>query len=116
MFQPAEEGVRGARAIVENGHLEDVDFLLAAHMYGGSEQHPCGICITAGHGLATTKLDVDFHGKASHAAAAPEQGNNALLAAATAVVEFTGHSTTWEGGYENQCRKAGCGKRAKYYL
>lgn len=65
IFQPAEEGVRGARAIVENGHLEDVDFLLAAHMYGGSEQHPCGICITAGHGLATTKLDVDFHGKAS---------------------------------------------------
>ena len=46
IFQPAEEGVRGARAIVENGHLEDVDFLLAAHMYGGSEQHPCGICIT----------------------------------------------------------------------
>lgn len=32
IFQPAEEGVRGARAIVENGHLEDVDFLLAAHM------------------------------------------------------------------------------------
>ena len=88
IFQPAEEGVRGARAIVENGHLEDVDFLLAAHMYGGSEQHPCGICITAGHGLATTKLDVDFHGKASHAAAAPEQGNNALLAAATAVLNL----------------------------
>lgn len=57
-------------------------------MYGGSEQHPCGICITAGHGLATTKLDVDFHGKASHAAAAPEQGNNALLAAATAVLNL----------------------------
>ena len=88
IFQPAEEGVRGARAIVENGHLEDVDFLLGAHMYGGSEQHPCGICITAGHGLATTKLDADFHGKASHAAAAPEQGNNAMLAAATAVLNL----------------------------
>lgn len=88
IFQPAEEGVRGARAIVENGHLEDVDFLLGAHMYGGPEQHPCGICITAGHGLATTKLDADFHGKASHAAAAPEQGNNAMLAAATAVLNL----------------------------
>ena len=88
IFQPAEEGVRGARAIVENGHLDDVDFLLGAHMYGGSEQHPCGICITAGHGLATTKLDADFHGKASHAAAAPEQGENALLAAATAVLNL----------------------------
>lgn len=88
IFQPAEEGVRGAKAIVENGWLEDVDFLLSAHMYGGSEQHPCGICITKGHGLATTKLDADFHGKASHAAAAPEQGNNALLAAATAVLNL----------------------------
>lgn len=88
IFQPAEEGVRGARAIVENGHLEDVDFLLGAHMYGGSEQHPCGICVTAGHGLATTKLDADFHGKASHAASAPEQGNNAMLAAATAILNL----------------------------
>ena len=73
---------------MENGHLEDVDFLLGAHMYGGSEQHPCGICVTAGHGLATTKLDADFHGKASHAAAAPEQGNNAMLAAATAILNL----------------------------
>lgn len=88
IFQPAEEGVRGARAVVENGHLDDVDFLFGAHMYGGSEQHPCGICVTAGHGLATTKLDVDFHGKTSHAAAAPEQGNNAMLAAATAVLNL----------------------------
>ena len=88
IFQPAEEGVRGARAIVENGHLDDVHYLFGAHMYGGSEQHPSGICITAGHGLATTKLDADFHGKASHAAAAPEQGNNAMLAAATAVLNL----------------------------
>ncbi len=88
IFQPAEEGVRGARAVVENGHLDDVDFLFGSHMYGGSEQHPCGICVTAGHGLATTKLDVDFHGKASHVAAAPEQGNNAMLAAATAVLNL----------------------------
>ena len=32
IFQPAEEGVRGAHAIVENGWLDDADALLASHV------------------------------------------------------------------------------------
>ena len=32
IFQPAEEGVRGARSIVEQGHLDGVDYVLGAHM------------------------------------------------------------------------------------
>ena len=32
IFQPAEEGVRGAKAIVDKGHLEGVDFVLGTHV------------------------------------------------------------------------------------
>ena len=32
IFQPAEEGVRGAKAIVEKGHLDDVQYLLGSHI------------------------------------------------------------------------------------
>lgn len=88
IFQPAEEGVRGAKAIVEQGHLDDVDVVLGAHMSGKENQEQCMIGIGDGHSLATTKMDVEFHGKAAHAAAAPEAGNNAMLAAATAVLNL----------------------------
>mgnify|MGYP002671194830 FL=1 len=30
IFQPAEEGVRGAKSIVENGHLDGVDYLIGS--------------------------------------------------------------------------------------
>ncbi|MGN0400078.1 MAG: amidohydrolase [Blautia sp.] len=88
IFQPAEEGVRGARSIVENGHLDDVDYVLGAHMGGGSQQKECGIGIGDGKSLATVKFDVEFFGKGSHAAASPEAGNNAMLSMATAILNL----------------------------
>lgn len=88
IFQPAEEGVRGAKAIVDAGHLDDVDYVFGAHMGGTPEQPEPMIGIGDGHSLATVKLDVDFHGKSAHAANAPECGNNAMLAAATAVLNL----------------------------
>ena len=87
IFQPAEEGVRGAQAIVEHGHLDDVDYVLGSHIgdsAGGDEQ----VGLTSGGTLATTKMDIFYMGRASHAGAAPEQGSNALLAAATAVLNL----------------------------
>jgi aminobenzoyl-glutamate utilization protein A len=38
--------------------------------------------------LATTKLDATFHGLSAHAGARPNEGKNALLAAATAVMNL----------------------------
>ena len=38
--------------------------------------------------LATTKLDAEFTGVSAHAGAAPEQGKNALLAAAQAAISL----------------------------
>lgn len=88
IFQPAEEGVRGAKSIVEHGHLDDVDYVLGAHMGGGPEQKEAAIGIGGGESLATVKYDVEFYGKGSHAAASPEEGKNAMLAMATAILNL----------------------------
>ena len=47
--------------------------------------------------LATTKLDIFFTGKAAHAGAVPEKGANALLAAATAVLNLQAIPRSSEG-------------------
>lgn len=84
IFQPAEEGVRGAQSMVEAGVVDDVDRLVATHLGLG---YPSGHVICAADGfLATTKLDVNFLGKAAHAGGQPEVGQNALLAAAQATL------------------------------
>ncbi|MEE3419630.1 MAG: amidohydrolase [Lachnospiraceae bacterium] len=108
IFQPAEEGVRGARSVVENGHLDDVDFLFGSHIssmemdpgesekgkvFDGSAEngggHSTGVIgLGAWTSLATTKLDADFTGTPAHAGKEPEAGDNAMLAAATAVLNL----------------------------
>ncbi|MCD8122994.1 MAG: amidohydrolase [Clostridiales bacterium] len=87
IFQPAEEGVRGARSIVEHGHLDRVDYVLGSHLTA-SDDGKCHICPGMAGTFATTKLDAVFTGRAAHAGVAPEQGNNAMLAAATAVLNI----------------------------
>ena len=84
IFQPAEEGVRGARPIAESGVLDDVDFLFGNHLGLGIDTGI--ISALPGEFLATTKLDATFTGVAAHAGANPEKGKNALLAAATAAL------------------------------
>lgn len=86
IFQPAEEGVRGAGSIVKSGFLEDVDYILAQHVWS---QMPLGEIVCAMNGtLATHKLDVRFSGQAAHAGINPREGKNALLAAAKATVKL----------------------------
>ena len=89
IFQPAEEGVRGAKSIVDQGHLEDVQYLLAAHV-ADSREIPDKAHMIPGYdgGLATTKYDVIFRGKAAHAGICPEEGKNAILAAAATVLNL----------------------------
>ena len=86
IFQPAEEGVRGAKSLVEAGVVDDVDNFIAIHLGIGVPQ---GSFLAAANGfLATTKLDVHFHGTAAHAGGNPEAGKNALLTAATAALNI----------------------------
>ncbi|MDO5091379.1 MAG: amidohydrolase [Cardiobacteriaceae bacterium] len=80
IFQPAEEGVRGAKAMVEAGVVDDVDNFAALHLGTGV---PARHFVAAASGfLATRKLDIRLQGIPAHAGAAPEAGRNALLAAA----------------------------------
>ncbi|WP_205620288.1 amidohydrolase [Alteribacter aurantiacus] len=89
LFQPAEEGSRGAKAMVEKGWLDDVDVFLGGHI--GIEDLEVGqVAATTDQFLATTKFDVTFTGVAAHAGKRPEEGKNALLAAAACAQHLHG--------------------------
>lgn len=88
IFQPAEEGVRGGKAVAAKGFLDDVDFFLGAHVGMGV---PTGsVSPACGDFLCTTKFDLTYKGKAAHAGGAPNEGRNALLAAASATLALAG--------------------------
>ena len=87
IFQPAEEGVRGAFAMMNAGVVDDVDYLFGGHIGFKATTDNCLVTMTDGF-LATTKLDAEFTGVSAHAGAAPEQGKNALLAAAQAAISL----------------------------
>lgn len=88
IFQPAEEGVRGAKAIVEKGHLDDVQYFLGSHVSGMKADDPADITGGSYGALATCKYDVVYKGLAAHAGGVPQNGKNALLAAAAAVLNL----------------------------
>ena len=87
LFQPAEEGVRGARAMVEKGWLDHVDYLIGGHVEPSADGR---LAVSPGTGdtFATTKLDAVFHGAPAHAGAMPEGGANCILAIATAITNL----------------------------
>jgi len=87
IFQPAEEGCRGAKSMVAAGVLADVDFYFATHL-GISLTETGAVACGTDHILATVKLDATFRGTAAHAGVDPHLGRNALLAAATATVQL----------------------------
>lgn len=90
LFQPAEEGVRGAAGMAASGILNDCDYFLGSHVAMSAKS---GEIATNLYGyLCTTKLDVTFHGKPAHAGACPQEGRNALTAAANATVQMMGIS------------------------
>lgn len=96
IFQPAEEEVSGALAITESGILDDVDYIISGHI--GIKARKSGeiICGTDKF-LATSKINAEFIGKESHAAIAPEKGHNALLSAATAVLNLNAIPRSGQG-------------------
>ncbi|WP_175414217.1 amidohydrolase [Agrococcus sp. SGAir0287] len=67
---PGEEGAAGKVPMIDGGVLEGVDLAIMVH--------PSGSDAVRGSSLSRVALDVDFHGKAAHAAGAPELGRNAL--------------------------------------
>lgn len=85
IFQPAEEGVRGAKSMVTKGLLDDVKAVIGSHV----KEYPVGNIASGLSGYkATTKFDVLIQGKPAHAGGNPQDGNNALMAAATATLNL----------------------------
>jgi len=95
IFQPAEEGVRGARAMVEAGVVDDVDYMFGMHIGARARSTGEFFCGTGGF-LATSKFDAFFYGFPTHAGFDPQEGKNALLSAATAVINL--HAIPRHGG------------------
>lgn len=94
IFQPAEEGVRGAIAFCHQWKYGKIDKLYCCHI-GFTSKHAF---VAGARGfLATTKFDVRFFGKSAHAGLAPERGRNALLAAASAAMRMQEISCPMEG-------------------
>ncbi|MDU2117886.1 MAG: amidohydrolase [Veillonella sp.] len=71
IFQPAEEGVRGAKAMAEAGVVDDVDLMFGMHI-----------------GFNENLLDAVFYGYSAHAGGSPEKAQNAMLAGCTAVLNL----------------------------
>ncbi len=94
IFQPAEEGVRGAQAMVDAETVDDVDHFLSGHI-GISAVQPSTLYTSTGEFLCASKFDADFFGTASHAGLKPEEGRNALLAAAQSALSL--HSISRHG-------------------
>ena len=74
IFQPAEEGCRGAKSMVAAGVLSDVDYYFATHL-GISLTETGAVACGTDHILATTKLDATFHGVAAHAGVDPHRSD-----------------------------------------
>lgn len=79
IFQPAEEGVRGARAISDSGVLDNTDYFMGMHI--GCNLKKGEIALDPFDFLCTTKLDISLKGKSANAIDEPEKGNNALAGA-----------------------------------
>lgn len=70
---PAEEGGGGKVLMAQRGAFDAVDAALMVH--------PAGADLARFGAIAIHQLEVTYHGKAAHAAAAPQAGRNALDAA-----------------------------------
>jgi aminobenzoyl-glutamate utilization protein A len=96
IFQPAEEGLRGGRAMASAGVVDGVDVLLGCHV--GVQARSNGELIAGYRNiLASEKLDAEFTGRSAHAGIDPHEGRNALLAAAIATQNLLAISRHGDG-------------------
>jgi len=70
---PAEEGGGGKVFLAERGAFDGIDAALMVH--------PAGLDLARFGAIAIQQVEVTYHGRAAHAAAAPQAGRNALDAA-----------------------------------
>lgn len=86
LFQPAEETATGARAVIEQGALEGIDYIYGLHIFS---QSPVGL-LAVGDGATASAADtfkIKVKGTACHGAM-PETGADATVAAAAIVMNL----------------------------
>ena len=104
IFQPNEENLSGAAAMVDKGVVDDVEYMLAGHVGTAANQLGKVACDVRGI-LAMARFEVTFIGRATHSAASPQEGKNALLGACAAIANLhgiarhAGGATTVNVGY-----------------
>lgn len=96
IFQPAEEGSCGALPMIKAGACNNITHILGLHIGFQAENASTVVCGTYGF-LASTKLNVEYIGKPSHAGAYPEEGQNALIAACNACINLHAISRNSKG-------------------
>jgi len=79
IFQPAEEGEGGAKPMIENGVLENVDTIYGGHIESNSPLGEIGIK-TGIHTSHTDAFDIRITGRGGHAARPHEAVDSVLIA------------------------------------
>ena len=96
IFQPAEEGLRGAGPMVAAGVTKGLDYIVGMHVGFQADNKNKLVCGAKGF-LASTKWDITITGRGAHAGAAPQEGHNALLAGAVASINMHAISRHGDG-------------------
>ena len=86
IFQPGEEGGMGGQLFSHLPFLTELDHFITTHL-GLIEERKliCGLAF-----MDANAYSVEFRGRSTHSAVAPNQGRNALQAACTAVTNLYG--------------------------
>ena len=85
IFQPAEEGGGGGKAMTSKGIGSGVDYLFTFHLSLEPSHVIAGGCNDF---VDNRRYDVTFTGRAAHPVADPHNGKNALLAACSAAMNL----------------------------
>ncbi|MFC6837964.1 amidohydrolase [Halomarina ordinaria] len=94
-FQPSEELLGGGKAMASGSHIDDVDYLIGAHV---GLDNPTGTVVGGiDEALAFARFDVTFTGESAHAGLAPNQGRNAVQALVDATSNIYGIPRHQEG-------------------
>ena len=87
IFQPNEENLSGASAMLSKGVVDDVDVLLGGHV-GLALRQLGQICFNVKGFMALSRYEVTFEGRTTHAALRPDEGKNAMLGACAAITNL----------------------------
>ena len=86
IFQPAEEGLNGAREMIKGGAIEGVDYIIGLHVW--SDLPAKTFAISSGPVLAAVdRFTADIIGKGGHGAA-PHQTKDPIVATASIIMNL----------------------------